>query len=124
MRVYTLTSQPFLDQHNECYKNIITVNQKPEGPLADITRSLHAPKLSPFKENSPCCPQNNCIYGITKIDNPLELMCFGTFDPVFGYGHRPLELKLFCYETNTRREVLFGRGSLPKFFGGQKRSMD
>ena len=85
MHIYTLTSQPFLDQQNECYKNIITVNQKPEGPLANITRRIHAPKLSPFKENSSCCPQNNCIYGITKIDNPMELMCISDLPNLFTF---------------------------------------
>lgn len=85
MRIYTLTSQPFLDQYHGCYKKIITVNQLPEGPLATITKQIHAPKVSPFKESSPCCPTSNCIYGIMDINNPTELMCISKLPNLFTF---------------------------------------
>ena len=84
MRVYTLVVRPYLDQRNQCYKKIITVNQKPEGPLANITKQIHAPKNSEFEQYSPCCPQNNCIYAITNIDNN-ELMCISEVPNLFAF---------------------------------------
>ena len=69
MPTYTLSVQPYLDQHNKCYQKIITINVKPIGPLSKYVKLIHPPKLSPFKENSPCCTQENCVYVITHISS-------------------------------------------------------
>ena len=38
VKTFTITSQPFYDQYNECYKNIIMVNLEPQGPIRKIVR--------------------------------------------------------------------------------------
>jgi hypothetical protein len=65
---YTLSTQPYLDLHNKCYKKIITINCRPNGPLLDHVKQISPPKLSPFKESSSCYTSTNCIFAITAID--------------------------------------------------------
>jgi hypothetical protein len=48
VKTFTITSQPFYDQYNECYKNIIMVNLEPQGPIRQIVRRIKLPKLSPY----------------------------------------------------------------------------
>ena len=48
--MHLISSEPYLDQKNECYKNIITVSPKPTGSLLSISKLIKPPKLSPFIE--------------------------------------------------------------------------
>ena len=41
-KTITLTSQPYYDQYNKCYKNIITVNDEPQGPLRELVRKIQS----------------------------------------------------------------------------------
>jgi len=54
---FFLFSQPYLNQYNQCYDNIITLNSVPDGPLKKYIRRIQTPVLSQFKENqfSPSC---------------------------------------------------------------------
>ena len=54
IKTFTITSQPFYDQYNQCYKNILTVNAEPCGPIRKIVRRIQFPKLSPFQVEGPC----------------------------------------------------------------------
>jgi hypothetical protein len=88
MPTYTLSVQPYLDQFNKCYKKIITVNTKPTGALLQHIKLISPPKLSPFKEQSPCCPSNNCIYAITDINCngcSNNLMCIDDIPNLFSF---------------------------------------
>jgi hypothetical protein len=67
-KTISLFSQPYLDTYNQCYKNIVVVNLKPQGPLADLVRFIKFPPLSEFKQPGPCSPLNNCGYAIMSID--------------------------------------------------------
>ena len=52
-KTYTLTSQVYLDNFCQNYKNIIIINDIPEGPLRYFVRRIQLPRLSPFQyENS------------------------------------------------------------------------
>ena len=73
--MYLLSVEPFLYQHFKCYKQIITINIKPNGPLNTLVQRVNPPKLSPFKERSPCCDEPTCILAIKSINNPQNLMC-------------------------------------------------
>lgn len=59
-KTFTLFSQPYLDRINQCYKNIITINLVPQGPLAQFVRKVQFPPLSEFKHSGPCSHINNC----------------------------------------------------------------
>jgi hypothetical protein len=84
-KTYAITSQPYYDTYNTCYKNILVINAFPQGPLATIVKKIHTPKLSPFKQSSPCCPIENCVYAIYKIDNLNELMNPDDIPNLFSY---------------------------------------
>ena len=60
MKTFTITSQPYYDQYNQCYKNIIMLNVEPQGPLRRLVRRIKLPKLSPFQVEGPCNPIQKC----------------------------------------------------------------
>ena len=68
-KTVTLFSQPFLDTYNQCYKNIVTINLIPQGPLAQFVRKVQFPPLSQFKQPGPCSRINNCGLAITTLNN-------------------------------------------------------
>jgi hypothetical protein len=67
MTTFTLSYQPFLDTYNKCYKNIITTNIIPQGPLRNLVRQIKIPPLSPFQSPGPCNPIQKCGLAITTL---------------------------------------------------------
>ena len=67
-KTVTLFSQPFLDTYNQCYKNIVTINMIPQGPLAQMVRRVQFPPLSPFKQPGPCNRINNCGLALSTLN--------------------------------------------------------
>jgi hypothetical protein len=67
-RTVTLFSQPYLDKVNQCYKNIITINLMPQGPLAKLVRRVQFPILSEFKQPGPCSRINNCGFALISLN--------------------------------------------------------
>ncbi len=60
--------EPYLDRHCKQYKNILTINDIPVGPLAERVTRLNTPKLSEFIHN------NVCIYAIKdECNNIMEI---------------------------------------------------
>jgi len=53
---YTLSVEPYLNTYSKQYQNIITIDKKPMGPLAQLVSHYNQAKISPFQltENS-CC---------------------------------------------------------------------
>jgi hypothetical protein len=66
-KTVSLFSQPFLDTYNQCYKNIVVVNLKPQGPLADLVTFVKFPPLSEFKQPGPCNPIKQCGYALLSL---------------------------------------------------------
>ena len=86
MSFYQLKSDIWLDKTNECYKKIIVITPKPTDiSLLDITKTINKVKLSPFKENSPCCSQVNCIYTIMNPNNKSEMLHVQDVAFLFSY---------------------------------------
>jgi hypothetical protein len=75
MKIYSLTSQPYYCSINRCYRKILVLNQKPDGPLYRISRRINPPKLSPFKERPICCNEPTCIWAIKNPENNCDLLC-------------------------------------------------
>jgi hypothetical protein len=76
-KTVTLFSQPFLDTYNQCYKNIVTINLLPQGPLAQLVRKVQFPPLSQFKQPGPCSRINNCGLTLTTLNNICNKGCSG-----------------------------------------------
>lgn len=67
IKTITITSQPFYDQYNQCYKNIMMVNSEPIGPLRAFVRRTQLPRLSPFQREGPCNPIPRCALAIQTL---------------------------------------------------------
>lgn len=63
-QMYTLTTQPYLDKCNPYYKNIVTINLIPEGPLRYFVRRIQFPPLSTFQQYS---EYKQCGYALVSI---------------------------------------------------------
>ena len=68
-KTVSLFSRPYLDTYNQCYKNIITINLLPQGPLAKFVRRIQLPVLSEFKQPGPCNRLKKCCLGLISINN-------------------------------------------------------
>lgn len=69
MKTFTITSQPYYDRYNQCYKNIMMLNVEPQGPLRRLVRRIELPKLSPFQVEGPCNPIQKCGLALQGINN-------------------------------------------------------
>ena len=76
MNVFTINSQPFYDEFNQCYKNALSVNVEPNGPLRLFIRNRKIPRLSPFQTETACNPIEKCGIFIAsmKMRNCCDLM--------------------------------------------------
>ena len=81
IKTFTITSQPFYDQYNQCYKNIMMVNVEPCGPIRRIVRRIKLPRLSVFQREGPCNPFLKCglalqtLYGTQYNSNNYTGCC-------------------------------------------------
>ena len=66
---FTIQIMPYFDRFNKCYKNILTFNQIPNGPLGRLVRRIQYPKLSKFQQDSPCYKYPHCIYTLIDCEN-------------------------------------------------------
>jgi hypothetical protein len=69
IKTITITSMPYYDQYNQCYKNILLVNAEPQGPLKALVMRLNLPRLSPYQFDTPCCPIQKCGLAIRSFAN-------------------------------------------------------
>jgi hypothetical protein len=74
-KTITITSQPYYDQYNQCYKNIMTLNAEPQGPLRRLVRKIQLPKLSPFQVDGPCNPIPKCALAIHHFSDYYSYGC-------------------------------------------------
>lgn len=66
-KTVSLFSQPYLDTYNQCYKNIVVINMKPQGPLNELVKFVKFPRLSEFKQPGPCNPIKECGYALKSL---------------------------------------------------------
>jgi len=80
--MYSIKSETYTD-HYFNYKNILTINKKPLGPLSSYTRQINiSPKrISAFKTNS---EQNKCVYALYTTDTN-ELYTLETLPDFFTF---------------------------------------
>jgi hypothetical protein len=75
MNTFTISCIPYYDRFNQCYKNILSVDNIPKGPLAKLIRRIEYNKLSPFQQNGPCYTYDKCKYVIIgRGDKCCEFM--------------------------------------------------
>jgi hypothetical protein len=74
---FTITTQPFYDQYNQCYKNIVMCNIEPQGPLRNFVRRIKLPRLSEFHREGPCNSIQQCGLAITNFPNHQNISYTG-----------------------------------------------
>ena len=87
-KTVTLFSQPYLDRYNQCYKNIITVNLLPQGPLMNYVRRIQFPPLSPFKipSGNNCDKSKQCGLALSSLEHcNTNLMVTDEVPTLFSY---------------------------------------
>ena len=52
---YTLSVEPYLNTYSKQYQNIITIDKKPMGPLAQLVSHYNQTKISPFQVTENTC---------------------------------------------------------------------
>ena len=103
--MYTLNISNYHDTFNKCYKKIITINNYPEGPLQKYVSRIANKKLSPFQQNTPCCPHKPCIYVINSISNTYyhNFMTPDEISDLFGFllcNNYTIYFLAFMFYTN------------------------
>ena len=62
MVVYKLNKLVYLDKHNKCYFNTLSISSNPNDPsLNHILTTISRQKLSVFDYNSACCEVPGCL---------------------------------------------------------------
>jgi len=84
-KTYTLFSQTYWDSHSKEYKNIVTINSVPDGPLRQISRKINFPYLSPFSGNDPRPCTKNCGIALASSCNPCGLMTVDEVPNLFSF---------------------------------------
>ena len=64
--------EPILDSSSKTYYEVITLSNKPRGPLSPFVRRLSFPKLSEFQSND---FQNRCLYVLLKPSPNNQTSC-------------------------------------------------
>ncbi len=104
----TLFSHPYLDtSYYQCYKNIVTLNMMPEGPLSKLVKRIKFNRLSPFKTPGPCCPEvEKCGLALYSLKDPCNLMTVDEIPDLFSF------LVMNGYEIDTKITNMINKSSL------------
>jgi hypothetical protein len=82
--MYSIKSETYTD-HYFNYKNILTINKIPQGPLSNHTKqiNINPKRISAFRANS---EQNKCVYALyTTTMNENELYTIETLPDFFTF---------------------------------------
>ena len=90
MNIYSISSTTHYDNVNEEYKNIITINTQPNGPLSKRIKMLQPQRISSFVSKS-----SKCIYAILVEKGSNELMDVANITELFNF------LSLNNYQIDT-----------------------
>lgn len=86
---FVLYSQPYLEQRSfdQCYKNIVTINVIPNGPLQRLVRRTRFPPLSEFKMNGNGNDNRNNLCGLALLSlrNNETLMLVNEIPDLFSF---------------------------------------
>ena len=84
-KIYSLTTRPYLDNCNQCYTNIITINLIPEGPLKFFVRKVNFLPLSPFQQPGPCTRYDQCGLALMSFINCNRYMSPNEIPDLFAF---------------------------------------
>ena len=111
-KTYTLFSQTYWDSYTQDYKNIITVNGVPDGPLRQISRKINFPYLSSFSANDKYSCSKSCGIALTSSCNKCGLMTVDEIPNLFSF------LSMNGYIIDTRITKMLQTSDIQ--YGGNK----
>ena len=85
---YMISTQVYLDQYDQQYRNIVVINLMPVGPLRRFVKRVQSPLLSPFSSNSSYSQRNECIFALTNLRGRFShnnLMCDSEIPDLFSF---------------------------------------
>ena len=82
-KTYTLSIQPYYDAYLQCYKNVISINIFPDGPLGALVHKTKLYPLSHFKTPGPCNPLQKCGLILHSVGNECNGCCKGNLMTAF-----------------------------------------
>lgn len=84
--ICTLYLEPTLNSYYKTYRDILTVSNIPDGPLASLIQRINAPRLSPFKGiSNQTCLLALCRYPTPNIKCEDNFMYAADIPNVIGY---------------------------------------
>ncbi len=84
-QTYIISSRIYYNNILQCYSHIYILDRSPTTPFNNIVKTLHTPKLSPFKESTPCSPLEICVNAIYNPNSTTELLKKGEEAILFTY---------------------------------------
>lgn len=105
-QTYSIINQLYYNSITQCYQKILVIDRKPIGPLQNIVKTLHTPKLSPFQYATPCSPLKLCSLAIYNPYNKSELLSPHTLPILIsflqnnGYTINSQLTHTLCQQTN------------------------
>ena len=78
--MYKISTKIYLDKIANCYRKILTISPPPNKDtdpiLYKMTKLVRDEKLSPYKDISPCCDNNYCIFAFINTNScNCDLLC-------------------------------------------------
>jgi hypothetical protein len=92
----TMYLEPILNNKTQCYENILTVSNIPDGSLEKYIKRVNLPRLSEFY---PSLYRNNCIFALCKEPERINYMHSEDIPMVIGFLERN-EYKIMTDMTN------------------------
>jgi hypothetical protein len=100
---------PYYDSINKNYRDIITINTKPDSELNELVKQINYKSPSSYTDynnNTNNCCNNDCIYAFKSLCNKNELMCVDEIPKLFN------ELTLLGYSINTQITDMMSRNNI------------
>lgn len=118
-RTVTLFARNYLDKHNHCYKRVVMLNLRPQGPLANYVKLTHFEPLCERHKwsNDTCNPRQQCGFVITNIDELFDstTCCGKKCDDLMSVNDVPALISFLLsngYTVNTDITKMFHQGDI------------
>jgi hypothetical protein len=103
---YFISSQVYLqncnDNNGDAYKNIVTINMVPDGPLRKLVRRVQNRPLSVFQGRQ----YNSCLLALVSLIEPFRLMDVNEVPNLISF------LSMNGYIINTNITQMFNTGNI------------
>lgn len=83
-KTYTLLNLVYLDNNKNCYKKIVTIDEKPNGPLSKYVKQVQKSNFPKLNTDN-CNYSNKCIYALADFNNTSNFLGSDEIGKLFGF---------------------------------------